>query len=254
MPETNLTVGEVLHRARLQYRLTLEQAEAGTRIKAIYLDALEKGDYDRLPGKVYVVGFVKSYSDYLGLDADEMVKLLKKQANIATPKPAQIFPVATEDQKVPSKKIVLISTGILVFILILWNISHPTGSSDSIPAVPKELAQQMTVPENPPEAAEAAVTATEEKSHPVVMKATQDVWLEIRDAKGAPVFSRVLKAGEEYWVPADQQGLVMTTGNSGGLQMIIEGTAMKPMGRIGEVKRNIALNPAALKVMLSPAE
>ena len=86
------------------------------------------------------------------------------------------------------------------------------------------------------------------------MKAIEDVWLEIRDGNGKPVFSRVLKTSEEYWVPADEDGYAMTTGNAGGLQMIVDGVPMSPMGKTGEVRRNIALNPAALKVMLSPAE
>lgn len=256
---SSLSIGGVLKKTRLQYGLTLEQVHQATRIKHIYLEALEDEDFERLPGAVYVTGFVRSYADYLGLDSEQMLQLLKKKTGPKPVRPVYNFPIANDEQKIPGKKIVIGSTLALIIILSALAVGKSGSKTDEIPAVPKELANQMAVPEKPAEEAAPEASATPEqvekpKPHPVVMKAVEDVWLEIRDGEGKPVFSRVLKTGEEYWVPADENSYAMTTGNAGGLQMVVEGVVMSPMGKTGEVRRNVALNPAALKVMLNPLE
>lgn len=255
---SSLSVGGVLKKTRLDYGLSLEQVHAATRIKKIYLEALEDEDFGRLPGAVYVTGFVKSYADYLGLDSEKMLQLLKKKTGPKPVRPVYNFPVANDEQKIPGLKVILGSTIALIVLIAVLTIGKTGPGSDNIPAVPEDLAKQMIVPDKPAENSaqqpETAVVAPKPKPHPVVMKAIEDVWLEIRDGEGKPVFSRVLKTGEEYWVPADENSYAMTTGNAGGLQMVIDGVEMSPMGQTGEVRRNIALNPAALKVMLTPLE
>ena len=67
--QTDLAVGEILRRTRIHYDQTLADIERALHIRASLLEALEAGDYDRLPGRVYVIGFIRSYSEYLGLAA-----------------------------------------------------------------------------------------------------------------------------------------------------------------------------------------
>ncbi len=253
----SLSVGEILKRARVQHGLSTAQVQAALRIKLLYIEALEKSDFERLPGQAYVVGYIKSYAEYLGLDSGKLVQLLRKQSGPQVTKPAHIFPVASDEQKIPSKRIIAISTVLLILILLTWKVTSPGGlNPEEIPSVPKDLKQQMTAPQKPPEESQPTTAAVEEpkpKPHPVVLKATQDVWVEIRDGSGQPVFSRVLKEGEEYWVPPDQSGYTMTTGNAGGLQPVVEGQMLPHLGRAGEVKRKISLNPWDLKGEPAPA-
>ena len=55
--------------------LTLEQAADDTRIRLKFLQAIESGDYQSLPGNVYTKGFLRNYAEYLNLEPDEMVAL-----------------------------------------------------------------------------------------------------------------------------------------------------------------------------------
>lgn len=64
-------LGEWLASAREARGLTLEDAERDTRISRRYLQALESGDLDVIPAPVYARGFLRSYSQYLGLDPQE---------------------------------------------------------------------------------------------------------------------------------------------------------------------------------------
>ena len=256
---TNLSVGEILRRSRLTYNITFEQAERDLRIKAEHLEALEHNSIDRLPGRVYLFGFVRTYSEYLGLDGEKMIKLLKKQAGRKVEVAKPVMPMLQEDEdeeKAPAWPVVAVSgITLLITIIMVGYITTPDNPME-IPPVPKELSDQMRAPQRPAE--ETAVTAAvdgvsaEEAAaaaapavaapHPLVLKALSSTWLEIRSPDRKVVFSRVLNQGEEYWIPEDQTDLNMTLGNAGGLQIVVDGTALPLLGTKGQVRRNVSLN------------
>lgn len=70
-------IGAKLRRRRESRGLTIEQAEAATKIRGRYLEALEAGRPEVIPGEVFARGFLRSYATYLGLDADELVDAYK---------------------------------------------------------------------------------------------------------------------------------------------------------------------------------
>jgi cytoskeleton protein RodZ len=61
-------IGTSLRDARLRQGFDLADAEAATKIRAKYLQALEEDEFDVLPAQTYVKGFLFSYAEYLGLD------------------------------------------------------------------------------------------------------------------------------------------------------------------------------------------
>lgn len=72
-------VGSTLRAAREKRGLTVKDIENETSIRATYIDAIEKGDYDSLPGEVYVKGFIRNYADFLGLNADNLVQEFREE-------------------------------------------------------------------------------------------------------------------------------------------------------------------------------
>src|SRR2546421_3675825 len=66
-------IGSSLRAARMRQQLELSQAERDTRIRAKYLRALEDDRFDVLPGPAYTKGFLRTYADYLGLDAQPLI-------------------------------------------------------------------------------------------------------------------------------------------------------------------------------------
>ncbi|MCL4267078.1 MAG: DUF4115 domain-containing protein [Anaerolineae bacterium] len=66
-------LGHILREARETKGLTLQEVQAETRITVRYLDALENGDYDRLPTPVHVRGFLRNYARFLGLDPQPLL-------------------------------------------------------------------------------------------------------------------------------------------------------------------------------------
>jgi cytoskeleton protein RodZ len=61
-------IGTSLRDARIRQGFDLTDAEAATKIRAKYLQALEEEEFDVLPAQTYVKGFLHSYAEYLGLD------------------------------------------------------------------------------------------------------------------------------------------------------------------------------------------
>src|SRR4051795_5143366 len=75
MPE----IGQTLRETRMRNRIDITEVEAGTKIRAKYLRALENEEWDLLPGPTFVKTFLRSYADYLGLDSRLLVQEYKQR-------------------------------------------------------------------------------------------------------------------------------------------------------------------------------
>ncbi len=89
-----------------------------------------------------------------------------------------------------------------------------------------------TPPPAPPPAAQTSVVAS------------ADSWVEVKDATGNILFSRVMHAGDTWPVP-DEPGLTLTAGNAGGTAIATNGKTGTALGSAGVVLHNYALTPPA---------
>jgi cytoskeletal protein RodZ len=74
-------IGDKLRQERERQNLSIKDIEKGTSIRALYIDAIEKGDYKTLPGEVYTKGFIRNIANYLHLDANACVKQFNEEAH-----------------------------------------------------------------------------------------------------------------------------------------------------------------------------
>lgn len=72
--ERNQTIGQELQEARLEKGLSLDDIQQVTKIQKRYLQAIENGQFDQLPGPFYERAFVRQYANAVGLDADSFIK------------------------------------------------------------------------------------------------------------------------------------------------------------------------------------
>lgn len=121
------------------------------------------------------------------------------------------------------------------------------------PATPRVTAVEPVVSVPPSQAAAAttmppmAAQITPAADQPrIVLGATADAWLLVRDKSGQVLLNRVLHAGETWPVPA-QPNLTLTTGNAGGTEVLVDGAAAPSLGISGAVRRDIPLDPDLLK-------
>jgi cytoskeleton protein RodZ len=85
VPVQVIGIGPALARARSERGKSIDEASRETHIRADYLSALERERFDQMLGDVYVRGFLRSYANYLGLDADKVLKVYN--AHFGTPQP-----------------------------------------------------------------------------------------------------------------------------------------------------------------------
>lgn len=245
---TDLSVGEILRRTREYYGQSLPQVEVNLRIRASQLEAIENLDLERLPGRVYAIGFVRAYSEYLGLDGDKMVHLFKAQSVGKRVKPQLKFPVTFSESKTPNIHIILFSMVATILLIAYWTVFYtPTKYVERIPPVPESLKQgsipllKTTAEALEKESEEATV---EEASVKMELVVSQDSWVEIKNPEGKVVVRQVLKPGDKYVVP-EEEGYTISTGNAGGVTVFIGGKKVRTLGKSSEVKRNIALTAAS---------
>lgn len=71
-------IGDILKAERISQGKGLKDIERETKIRTKYLLAIEKGDFDVLPGGAYHKAFIKSYCNALGVDSTLLLEAYQK--------------------------------------------------------------------------------------------------------------------------------------------------------------------------------
>lgn len=74
------SVGHVLRNARLARGLSTEDVSRQLRISVQQVEAIEKEDFDKLPGRTFLRGFVRNYANFIQLDPQPLLELLPGSA------------------------------------------------------------------------------------------------------------------------------------------------------------------------------
>ncbi len=111
--------------------------------------------------------------------------------------------------------------------------STPASEAAAIPTAPSEAAYQPRVYGDP-------------GPHRVVIRATADSWIQVRDTSGSVIFTRVMRPGDAFNVPS-RAGLSLYTGSAGALEITVDGKVVPSIGQHGAVRRDVLLDPDRLQ-------
>ena len=282
-PETSGSrVGLDLRAARERAGWTLAAVAEHLRIRLPYLLAIEEGRASELPGPAYAIGFVRAYAKAVGLDQDEISRRFRAEAGEVA-KPELSFPAPVPDRGVPALAVVAVGALLVVGAYAAWYrmSGDQRPGPETVQTVPERLAPLAVTPppsgEAPPAppapaptqmaslppaavpqpsvspSSAAAMTPpppTTDASH-IVVRAKSDAWIQVKDSKGAVILNRVLRGGETWPVPprigTTQQALLLTTGNAGGTELLVDGIPAASLGVDGAVRRDLPLDPEAIR-------
>lgn len=73
-------LGQLLRETRIRQKISLEELQELTKIRKGYLEAIEEGNYRILPGSFYVKAFIRAYSEAVGIDPAEALKMYTIEA------------------------------------------------------------------------------------------------------------------------------------------------------------------------------
>src|SRR5215471_1210330 len=164
-PSGPRSAGDLLRQQREALRLNLDDVAAALKIKPDYLAALEAGRPDLLPGPTYAIGFVRTYSDYLGLDGSEILRRFKAESTGLDARPDLAFPMPLGEHSIPGRAMVLVA---LILVLCGYGTWYYLSTSERsrpervaevpiglLPLPPAQQASQAASPPSGKTAAEA---------------------------------------------------------------------------------------------------
>ena len=134
--------------------------------------------------------------------------------------------------------------GIIVVVLLLSWLNERSlegGSSSSSEVASTETPAQGT----PPPAAQTVQTQPTTASGPVILTATQEAWIQVKDG-GKTLFEGVLQPGQTYQLPPNVTAPVLKAGKPEALRITVGSAIAPPVGSPGKVASNVSLDPAAL--------
>jgi transcriptional regulator with XRE-family HTH domain len=139
-------VGQYLAAVRDHRGLSLAQVAAETRVRRLYLSALEEGEHAPLPSRPFAVGYVRAYARALGLDGDEIVAQFR--ADFPEDRSPLRAPIGVSHEKDQVRRLIYWAGGAVVCAVVLWNVAQRTIINDQPapgPAFPA-AAQQSPLP------------------------------------------------------------------------------------------------------------
>ena len=231
--------GENLRRERELRGVSLREIADGTKISLRFLQALEEDRVDVLPGGLFPRAFVKQYALFLGLDVDKAVADFVT-AHAEAPPERKVYSDPPRRSPVSLGQAFLAVVAVLAVALTFRRggereRARPEPTPTPVVAAPAVLPTDRVYP-SPSLAPTSAATGD---SLVLTMTAEQDCWVEVR-ADGETVINRVLAEGESQTLEARGE-IVLSVGNAGGLSIRVNDRPALPLGRSGEVRKNIVI-------------
>lgn len=369
VPADPVEIGALMREMRMGAKRELNDVAQELRIRQPYLEAIEEGRLDDLPGPAYATGFLRAYSEFLGLDGNMVIERIKEAGLDIDKRASLTLPSPVEEGGLPTGSILMVAALLAVVAYAGW---YFIWTSDRVPldnagAMPAELAaltgskaseasSPSAVPANidpvaaprsaeavaatddgkaPVQAANALPVAAKPNSAPpptvvaaanpapktvtktaklapkaaatktsppapaaktvaaapapsrtspalvtvptavkikpqttnlaavtppaatapapaaaadvrrIKITATTDSWVEIRDANGEPLTSKLMHNGDSLDLES-RPGLKLVTGNAGGLVLSVDSKKVATLGQMGEILQNVPIDADSL--------
>jgi len=240
--------GEKLKRERELRGISLREIADGTKISVRFLQALEEDRVEALPGGLFPRAFARQYALFLGLDAERIVADFVSAHGDTTPERKPIAPPLERRSPLSLGHVFLGMIALLAVALTLRNRSPEAQPSPS----PTPQASPVVLPTDRVYPSPTRVSQGSSDSLVLTVTAQADCWVEVR-ADGALVVNRVLAQGESQTFEANGE-LVLSVGNAGGLSIRVNDRPALPLGRSGEVRKNIVITRQSLPEIVGQDE
>ncbi|MDR1206619.1 MAG: DUF4115 domain-containing protein [Peptococcaceae bacterium] len=237
-------IGAILRHTRLERGVSLEQIETDTKISKRYILNLENEEWTKLPGRVYIKGFLKTYSNYLGLN--EQAILDRFEVDVI---PAPTFPSVPlkprrniELNVKPKRRAIVLMSALAICFLVLvqfwyyWQVA-PNQDRENLPTAPTmDPAGALTEPTSAPVA--SADLTTPPKRTSIEMELTVgegECWVQIK-GDGAVLYEKTMRNGETVAL-SGMTRLELVAGNPSVAELTLNGEDYGVLGERGAVAR-----------------
>src|SRR6516164_167782 len=188
-PSGPRSAGDVLRQRREGLGLDLDDVAA----------ALEAGRPELLPGPTYAIGFVRAYSDHLGLDGSEILRRFKAESAGLDVKPDLAFPMPLGERSIPGKAMLLVALILMLCAYGTWYYlatderSRPERVAELpiglLPPPPTQRASEGAAPPSAAAPAETPTAAAADNNFRATIQAGSEPSTSREPAAGAAVIS-----------------------------------------------------------------
>lgn len=282
------SLGRELRRRRETISLTLEEVERHTRLRAVFLQALEDGALDKLPSPVQTRGMLSNYASFLDLDADaillrfaDVLQARHRSKYPEKPRAAGVMPVAPAMPPLRGFIAGDLIFGVLMSALLIglgvWGVGRliDRQSQSAVPPTAPSISEVLGGTPQPTRAQEQEVTfipavdtpfAAAVTQQPLTASETPALTANVRvivtvverafmraAVDGKVVFDGRVQADDAFTFDAENQVYILT-GNGAALRITYNGRDLGLMGNFGQVVSHIytITGLATATVTLSP--
>lgn len=261
---TDAMPGQRLGQAREAQNLSAADVARRLKLSVWQVEALESGRYDRLPGPVFVRGFIRNYARLLKLEPEDLLQAAAGSLPQAAPSPeAPLFrdipmPVSASWrwQKYAIAAVAIVAA--LAVYEFYWN------EPEKVPEPPVAEVAKPEMPAPPPTTASAQSPVTDAKvpaAAPAARETSraasaalvsgtpvapgerelrfvfdEESWVEIRDGSDRTIYSQLNRAGTAQRVTGVPP-LSIVVGNAQGVRLTYSG---KPVDLARHTKTEVA--------------
>ncbi|HEY5095283.1 MAG TPA: helix-turn-helix domain-containing protein [Candidatus Eremiobacteraceae bacterium] len=240
-------IGLQLTAAREARGMTPNDVAKRLKIRAIFVDALEREDWSAVGEPVYARGFLKNYAKLLGLDSD----VAAAEVDVAHPEHALLpdVPAIVHDESSdgypPSRRAdtnwLVIATGVVAAVMlvaVVWNFFGMPGGGPAVgTAALSSPAPSPSAPALIEGSASAAAAPVQTTGVDLRLETTQACWLSVT-VDGKRVVYSTLPKGAVREFHAERE-INLRAGNAGGLVATIDGKPLGTLGQVGQVQDRV---------------
>jgi cytoskeletal protein RodZ len=266
--------GEELRREREIRGISLKEIADATKISKRFLEAIERNDHRTLPAPVFTRGFVREYSRYLGLNAEEIVNRYNFAAagddriektphmdRLVAPPPIA-SPVAPPRKRGIPPAYARIDGSVFLVLLIIailggvtwWAIQHRRAQARTRSTIDAgaPIATAATTSTRDTRVAPQTVTGgdkpLDDTTLKMIVEATDASWVTL-EADGETVLNGQMALGERREFQAKDRFRFKTIGNAAGITLTLNSTQIPPLGEDGEVVKNRSFTRESLEAI-----
>jgi cytoskeletal protein RodZ len=248
-----VSIGEALAAARTEAGLSVEDVSAATRMRGTVIRAIERDDFRLCGGDFYARGHIRNIAHVVGVDPEPLIRQFDSayanEEDGAAPA-SKVFEAETSttkpERRGPNWTAAMAAVLVALVAFGVFQVVHNSGSGRQAahhtppptpsPTVTTQPTSQptpppsTTTPSAPPSGAVAMNGVT------VVLKVSDLCWVTARASDGTDLFSANMQPGTEK-IFTDPQKITLVLGNSGGVNLTVNGRDLGTPGAMGQVTR-----------------
>mgnify|MGYP001943144778 CR=1 FL=1 len=204
-------LGQKLQQARKEKNISLDELQEVTKIQKRYLEAIENGEYEKLPGQFYARAFIKTYAEAVGLNPEELFNSYPSD----TPKSDEPVletlqrPQQTKRKLTDSTKFsfyfskIIIALGAILIIGIVWFLLQSNSSTKE--PVLNESKQSSVEVEKGDTTPEQKTTVVDDKEKKKEKDKEESVQKEVKKEETATSYEIVEETATDFIIEVEQE-------------------------------------------------